>query len=95
MPICLVQHSCLLCKCTCLLKVSSPSENLCFLQIKIEYSWCVLNTLVDEFHGIVKVIYPEIVLTEEVVKPNLDSWVLLFLVVLHKNHIFLHIAVHL
>ena len=60
--------------------ITSLLVNLAFESVQLEEGGSVLDRQVDEVHCLSQLVLEEIVLCQEVVEPELHSWVLLFLV---------------
>ena len=65
---------------SCPRPIASLLVNLAFESVQLEEGGSVLDRQVDEVHCLSQLVLEEIVLRQEVVEPELHSWVLLFLV---------------
>ena len=59
--------------------------------IEFDNCWCVAYTLINQFKCFIEVADFQLMLTSEMIKPELDSWVLFSLVISAQNHLFSHI----
>uniref|UniRef100_A0A7S3FXT6 Uncharacterized protein n=1 Tax=Strombidium rassoulzadegani TaxID=1082188 RepID=A0A7S3FXT6_9SPIT len=77
-----------------LLSVARQLHDFGLKVVELDDGRRVLNGLVHEAEGLVNLPDVEVVLTEVVVEPELDGWVLLLLVIGEQTHVLLHLGEH-